>query len=129
MPIKFYPSEEDLESGSIPEKLEVLQEAAQQYKAFILDNAAPTPEASNKKIMVPKDLNASYNWQEIAKLLHEIRDLPEATQANKVLKADHLTKLAEIYEVLRGAKMAKLEAVRLALMNEAAQLRSASQVA
>ncbi len=34
-----------------------------------------------------------------------------------------LTKHADVYEVLRGAKMSKLEAVRLALISEAAQLK------
>jgi hypothetical protein len=32
--------------------------------------------------------------------------------------------LASVYEVLRAARMPKLEAVRMALMNEATQLRS-----
>ena len=44
-------------------------------------------------------------------------------QVNKLAKADHLKKLAEVYEVLRAARMPKLEAVRLALMNESMQLR------
>jgi hypothetical protein len=52
--------------------------------------------------------------------------LPEHNQASRLTKAGYLAKLAEVYEVLRGAKMPKLEAVRLALINEANQLKSAS---
>lgn len=127
MPIIFYPPEDDFESSSLAERLEILLEGAEQYKAVVLD--AKTSENVSDKKAIPRDISVSYNWQEIAKLLHEIRELPEATKDNKLTKADYLTKLADIYEVLRGAKMAKLEAVRLALVNEAAQLRSASQVA
>lgn len=136
MPITFYPHEDDLDTSSLVEKLETLMEAAERYKAVVLDAAAKAVEAAAanpsapKKRIAPRDLTYCFSWNEIAKVLREIRDLPEANQGNKLTKAQHLTKLAEIYEVLRAAKMAKLEAVRLALMNEAAQLRSsASQVA
>lgn len=133
MPLMFYPHEDDLESSGISEKLEVLLEAAGRYKAAVLDAAAaakPVEENGNgKKRSMPRDLAVAFNWEEIAKLLREIRDMPEATPANKKGKAQNLTKLAEVYEVLRGAKMAKLEAVRLALINEANQLQAGSQVA
>lgn len=134
MPINFYPHEEDLESSNTQEKLDTLMEAAERFKAVVLDaSAAKASSNANtepKKRMMPRDLPFAYNWEEIARLLIEIRGLPEINAGNKVTKAKHLTRLAEIYEVLRAAKMPKLEAVRIALMNEAAQLRSsASQVA
>ena len=142
MPVTFYPHEDDLDSSTLMEKIEVLMEAADRYKAIVLESskvaapaapaavpgAAPAPVAAKKRIS-PRDINAAYNWEEIAKLLRQIRELPEANQAGKIAKADHLVKLAEIYEVLRAAKMPKLEAVRLALMNEANQLRGTTQVA
>lgn len=132
MAITFYPYEDDLESSTLLEKIETLMDAAERYKAFMLDaaNAKMISPTDPKKRATPRDLSASYNWGEIAKLLRDIRDMSESSSINKLAKADHLTKLAEIYEVLRAAKMPKLEAVRIALMNEAAQLRSsASQVA
>ncbi|MHB1948938.1 MAG: hypothetical protein ACYCQI_12600 [Gammaproteobacteria bacterium] len=129
MPITFYPHEDDLDTSSIKDKLDTLLEAAERYKAVVLE-IAKTQEAGGKKRTTPRDLTICFNWDEIARTLRQIRELPEATQPNKLTKAQHLTKLAEIYEVLRAAKMAKLEAVRIALMNEANQLRSsASQVA
>lgn len=144
MPVTFYPHEDDLENSSIQEKIEALMEAAERYKAIILDAGgkaagaaapAPVPAAPGaappaaKKRATPKDITAAFNWEEIAKLLRQIRELPEVNQASKLSKADQLVKLAEIYEVLRAAKMPKLEAVRLALMNEANQLRGSTQVA
>jgi hypothetical protein len=131
MSLTFYPHEDDLVSGAMLQKIEVLMEAAERYKAVVLDAAqSPPVDAAAKKRIAPVDLKSSYNWEEVSKLLREIRDLSEATPTNKLTKAEHLTKLAEIYEALRSAKMPKLEGVRLALVNEAAQLRSsASQVA
>lgn len=132
MPLTFYPYEEDIESSSMQEKIELLLDAAERYKAIVLETAAKPPETNGgKRRGTPKDISAAFNWGEIAKLLREIRELPEANQVNKIAKAEYLTKLAEIYESLRAAKMAKLEAVRLALINEASQLRSGggSQVA
>lgn len=129
MPITFYPHEDDLSVSAMADKLEALLEAAERYKAVVLD-ASAKPVDNSKKRLTPRDLTVAYNWGEIAKLLKEIRELPEATPANKVSKAGYLAKLAEVYEVLRGAKMAKLEAVRIALINEANQLRaSGGQVA
>jgi hypothetical protein len=142
MPVTFYPHEDDLKTSSIQEKIEVLMEAAERYKAIVLEQkavaapAAPAAPAASpeggapaRKRVAPRDIVASFNWEEIARLLREIRELPEANHANKLSKSDQLVKLAEIYEVLRAAKMPKLEAVRLALMNEANQLRGSTQVA
>ncbi|OGT45501.1 MAG: hypothetical protein A3E83_05500 [Gammaproteobacteria bacterium RIFCSPHIGHO2_12_FULL_41_20] len=126
MPILFYPQEDDIQKGTIAERLEVIAEAAQRYKAVVMDavaKAEANPEEKKKSILVPGEISAAYNWDAIAKLLREIREMPENTAPNKVTKADLLAKLAEVYEVLRAAKMPKLEAVRLALINEANQVR------
>jgi hypothetical protein len=128
MPITFYPHEEDISVGTIKEKLEILLTAAERYKAAILDATAKTPEltADAKARIAPKEIAHAFQWQEIALVLRQIRELPENNQSNRATKIDHLTKLAEVYEVLRAAKMPKLEAVRLALINEANHLRSTS---
>lgn len=131
MPLIFYPHTEDTQKGTLAERIEVLMEAAERYKAIILDvppaSAAPLDP---KKRMTPRELTAAYNWEEIARVLTEIRESPEITKEDKLKKAALLTKLAEVYEVLRAAKMSKLEAVRLALIGEAAQLKgSSTQVA
>lgn len=129
MTLVFYPHEDDLNAASLSEKLDALLDGAERFKAIILEEAAAKAVATKKKIS-PREITASYNWEQIASVLSEIRELPEGNQATKLTKADYLTKLAEVYEVLRGAKMTKLEAVRIALVNEAAQLKaSASQVA
>ena len=73
---------------------------------------------------VPKDQTVAYNWEEIANVLSSIRKLPEGSKIEKIQKANLLIKLAEVYEVLRAAKMSKLEAVRLALISEANQLNA-----
>lgn len=135
MALIFYPHEDELASSTLEQRLEVLLESAERYKAVMLDasktSVAPAAEKEKDKGRgSPRDISHAYNWEEIAKLLRDIRELPEAAQSSKVAKAAKLKKLAEIYEVLRGAKMAKLEAVRIALMNEANQLLgSAQQVA
>lgn len=128
MALTFYPHEDDLEASSIPEKLAILLEAAERYRAVILEIAAKNVDntASAKKRTVPREMQHAFNWEEVARLLRELRNLPESSQVTRITKADYLTKLAEIYEVLRAAKMPKLEAVRLALVNEAAQLRGSS---
>lgn len=131
MALTFYPHSDDLQKGSLGEKIDILMEAAERYKAIILETIS-TPEVSNEyKRMMPRDQKAAYNWEEIARTLHEIRELSEANKIDKVKKGNLLAKLAEVYEVLRAAKMSKLEAVRLALISEANQLRGggASQVA
>lgn len=128
MPLTFYPHVEEGEKGSFEERIELLMDAAERYKAVILDPAVKTPaggetETKEVKRMIPRDLGAAYNWEEIARTLRGIRELPEGSKAEKMKKADLLKKLAEVYEVLRAAKMSKLEAVRLALMSEANELR------
>ncbi|MDR3478241.1 MAG: hypothetical protein P4M14_09450 [Gammaproteobacteria bacterium] len=126
MPVIFYPQDDDVEMGSLQEKLEVLMEAAERYKAVILDTSTSLMDNDGKRRLIPREIRVAFNWQEIAKILREIRELPEANVPNKSAKADRLARLAEVYEVLRGAKMPKLEAVRIALMNESKQLRGSS---
>lgn len=128
MAITFYPHEDELETSTLKEKLDTLIESSSRFKAAVLESSGVTaaPESGVKKLTTPRDLTAVFNWEEITRLLREIRELPEATPVNKLTKADHLTKLAEIYETLRAARMAKLEAVRIALINEATQLRASA---
>jgi len=123
MALIFYPHQDDVQKGSIEERIEVLMEAAERFKAIVLDEA-------NKSIgvrLVPRDQTASFNWEAIARVLREIRDLPEGNKKDKIRKATVLTKLSEVYEVLRSAKMSKLEAVRLALLSEASHLGSVKE--
>jgi hypothetical protein len=128
MALTFYPHTDDAQKGTLEERVEVLMEAAERYKAIVLDSALDSGE--KKRITVPRDLTAAYNWEEIARVLREIRDLPEVSKLDRARKAEMLGKLAEVYEVLRAAKMSKLEAVRLALISEASHLGSgSSQVA
>ncbi len=125
MPINFYPYEEDLRKEvnmPIEEKIEILLESAQRYKAIILD-VSQTTMATSKQGAVPSDLKVSYNWDGLAQVLREVRQMNEATPNDKRVKGEHLMKLAEVYEVLRAAKMQKLEAVRVALVNEATHLK------
>lgn len=130
MAISFYPHDDDVESGTFEQKLDALLEAAERYKAIILETStkeSETPSATEtKKRSVPRDIQHVYNWDKLAKVLRELRDLPETNAGSRLTKANNLTKLASIYEVLRGAKMPKLEGVRLALMNEANQLRAST---
>lgn len=124
MAIQFYPHEEGMESNAMPAKLELLMTGAERYKAVILETAKTPEPLDPAKRMLPRELAHAYNWQELAKVLRELREMPEQNPTSKLTKAGYLIKLAEIYEVLRGAKMPKLEAVRLALINEANQLKS-----
>lgn len=131
MPLTFYPHSDDAQKGSFEERIEILMDAAQRYKAVVLDvTAKPEPSIdvteTNGRRLTPRDMVSAYNWEEIAIVLREVRELPEAAKMDKERKGILLTKLAEVYEVLRGAKMSKLEAVRLALINEANQLRGGS---
>lgn len=129
MALTFYPHQDDTEKGNLKDRIEVMMEAAERYKAIILEvNAKPEAE-DPKKRMTPREQSAAYNWEEIARVLREIRELPEMNTSDKVNKSDLLKKLAEVYEILRAAKMSKLEAVRLALVSEANQLRGGTQVA
>lgn len=132
MALTFYPHHEDAQKGTLTEQIEILMEAAERYKAFVLDPASNPPLQSDdpKRSLTPRDQRAAFNWEEVARVLRQIRELPEISKGDKLEKGTLLNKLAEVYEVLRAAKMPKLEAVRLALINEANQLRGgASQVA
>ncbi len=125
MTVTFYPHEDELTTSTTDQKLEVLLESAQRYKALVLDSGIQMTEgATEKKRISPRDMTHAYNWEEIATVLREIRDLPEGNPSARLNKSEKLKKLAEIYEVLRAAKMPKLEAVRIALMNESKQLAS-----
>ena len=126
MPLTFYPHTEDAQKGSLAERIDILMEAAERYKVIILDSKNEAGEAGITKRTIPRDLTVVYNWEEIARILRQIRDLPEISKGDKLKKGDLLAKLAEVYEVLRAAKMSKLEAVRLALISEANQLRGAA---
>lgn len=98
MPVTFYPHEDDLTSSTLQERVEVLLEAAERYKAVIMEaSAKPAPAAPDenggRKRLSPRDIAAVFNWEEIARLLREIREMPESNQAHKLAKADQLTKL------------------------------------
>jgi hypothetical protein len=130
MALVFYPHPEDAQKGSLDDRIEILMEAAERYKAIVLDESTKVVPSDPNKRLVPRDMPAAYNWEEVARVLREIRELPEINKVDKTKKGNLLAKLAEIYEVLRAAKMSKLEAVRLALISESNQLRGgASQVA
>lgn len=131
MSLTFYPHPDDTENGTLEERIEILSEAAERYKAAVMELGAAKEvlDNTNNKRSVPRDLKIAYNWEEIARVLKEIKDMPEVSPSSKTKKVDLLKKLAEVYEVLRGAKMAKLEAVRLAIINEADQLKGGTEVA
>lgn len=129
MSLVFYPYEDDLKKGinmSVDEKIEVLLESAERYKAYVLDPA--NSSKNNLQRPTPADLKVSYNWDGLARVLREVREMHESSANDKRSKAERLLKLVEVYEVLRAAKMQKLEAVRLALVNEANQLRSGAPI-
>lgn len=128
MPISFYPHEEDVAVGSIKDRLEILMEGAERYKAFVLDaGSAVVFSTEPGKRNVPKEIKVAFNWQEISRIMSEIRAMPEGNLASRGTKGDCMLRLAEIYEVLRGAKMPKLENLRAALMLEAQQLRASGK--
>jgi hypothetical protein len=132
MALTFYPHPDDAQKGTLSERMEVIMDAAMRYKAVVLETSSQESTEVTlvaKKRVSPRDQNAAYNWEEIARVLREIRELPEIGKLEKDRKATFLEKLAEVYEVLRAAKMPKLEAVRLALISEANQLRGSVQVA
>lgn len=127
MSVKFYPSIEDAASShnlnySLEDRIELLSNAAEKFKAEVMD-APARPVLEDDREFAPKDIPVAFNWSEIAKMLVNVRDLPESDDKAKHYKAHMLKKLAEIYEVLRAARMSKLEAVRLALITEANQLK------
>jgi len=123
MSIMFYPQVvEGSAPGTMRDRIELLMDGAQRYKAVMLEVGGKAEQAG-KTIYAPKDIPVSFNWDLIAAVLREVREIPEAERKSRLEKAELLTKLAEIYEVLRAARMARLEAIRLALMSEASQLR------
>jgi hypothetical protein len=127
MAITFYPHGEE-GGSSLLERIELLMDFAQRYRAVILDGEVKTVQAvdasgKEPKRITPKDQGVVFNWELIAKVLREAREYPEASKTDRTAKADCLTKLAEVYDVLRAARMSKLEAVRIALMTEASHLR------
>lgn len=124
MPLSFYPHSDDLQNGTFEQRLELLSEAAERYKAVITDLSNKPADDSAKRVimMTPRDQEAAFNWEEIARILREIREMPEIDKTDKKRKGTLLRRLAEIYEILRAAKMPKLEAVRLALISEATHL-------
>ena len=125
MPLTFYPHSDDAQKGSLDERVETLMQAAEDYRAVVLDTGTKVvkSEENSKKGMTPRDLTVAFNWEEITRVLREVRELAEVNAGDRMRKAAMLTKLSEIYEVLRSAKMSKLEAVRLALISEANQLK------
>lgn len=126
MALIFYPNIDEPLRGSPGDKVDILMEAAERYKAIILDEKSHLNEPAKVeegRRLAPRELTAAFNWSEAARVMREIRELAESNPAEKTRKAEYLTKLAEVYEVLRAAKMSKLEAVRLALISEAKQLR------
>ena len=124
MSLMFYPHADDVALGSLEERIESLLEAAGRYKAAVLETVAKGESGIlDTRYLSPKDIPVAYNWDAIAVVLREVRELKEGNSETKTIKARHLTKLAEVYEVLRSAKMSKLEAVRLALVAESDQLR------
>ncbi len=128
MTLTFYPHEEDLEGSTTESRLEHFMVAAEQYKAAMLETKLPDPSASTteSKASLPRDLVSAYNWDQLAKVLREVREIPEQNTANRLMKTKYLAKLADVYEILCSAKMPKLEAVRLAILSEANQLKGAS---
>ncbi len=123
MPIMFYPHVDDANNGTLKERIDVLSEAAARYKAAMTEGSSKAPIGGQVALAtLPREITHAFNWEEIAVVLREIREMPEVSKDDKIKKADYLMKLAEVYEVLRDTKMPKLEAVRLALTNESNQL-------
>ena len=127
MTLIFYPHPDDAEKGTLDERVEGLMDAAERYRAAVLDVATKS-DTTVKKIGLPRDQLYAFHWDEIARVLREIRELPEGNKDERARKAILLGKLAEIYEVLRASKMPKLEAVRLALIGEANQLGGGTKI-
>lgn len=109
MTLKFYPCKAELQ-GTLADRVKILIQAANNFKKIVYTSIV--------KPTVPREINASYNWQELARVLTEIRNLPENDMDEKQFKSKLLLELANLYSVLSEAKMSKLEAVRLALLGE-----------
>lgn len=122
MPLTFYPHAEDTQRGTLREQIDLLMDGAERYRVAVQDLSAKPDDPTRR--MAPKDMQAAFNWEAIASVLRDIRDMPESNKDERMKKAELLNKLAEVYEVLRSAKMSKLEAVRLALIGEANHLQS-----
>lgn len=122
MPLTFYPHAEDTQRGTLREQIDLLMDGAERYRVAVQDLSTKPDDPSRR--MAPKDMQAAFNWEAIAAVLRDIRDMPESNKDERMKKAELLNKLAEVYEVLRSAKMSKLEAVRLALIGEANHLQS-----
>ena len=88
MALTFYPHEDDAERGSHAERINILLEAAERYKAAVLESkpaVAPegaTPEEVADKRTTPNDFMHAYNWSTIAGILEEVRSLPEGSSSN-----------------------------------------------
>src|SRR5690242_1371623 len=102
MPINFYPYEDDLKKDAgtpLDEKIEILLEGAERYKATVMD-AANAAVAESKLGAVPADIKVAYNWDGLAQILREVRQMGEGSPNDKRIKSERLLKLAEVYEVL-----------------------------
>lgn len=125
MALVFYPHEDDLATSTLPEKLEALMESAQRYKAAMLDmktKKMATGAIDLGKRSIPKDLEISFNWGELAIVFNKTCHLTEVTAVNKAAKVEALTKLKEIYEALHSAGLLKLEIVISKIKTDIIQL-------
>lgn len=121
MSLIFYPTSNKVNQGSLEERLDCLKAGASEFKEITINT---TPELLQKThhVRTPREQKVAYNWDAISKVLREIRALTENVEAEKEKKATLLLTLADIYAILRDARMSKLEAVRVALKSEAMQL-------
>lgn len=128
MSLVFHPTSNKLNQGTLEERLDCLKKGASEFKE-ITNNTMPELLQKNHHARVPREQICAFNWDAIAKLLREIRALSENLTSEKEKKAKLLLMLAEIYAILRDARMNKLEAVHVALKSEAMQLQKQVQVA
>jgi hypothetical protein len=122
MALIFYPSDDrcvDFNKMSYRDRIATVRESAERYRDHIL---AQIKEQNSISCARPSLLQAAYNWDIIATLINEVRQMPEATELNKAGKAGYLKELAEVYATLRSARMPKLEITRLELCQEAEKL-------
>ncbi|HVE45105.1 MAG TPA: hypothetical protein VNC84_08280 [Gammaproteobacteria bacterium] len=121
----FYPSPEDCGYGTLQERLSIVSNAAEQYRSAVLGGSlVPGATAEPPKYETPREQTVAFNWETIACLYREIHALTEATYSDKQEKADLLMQLSETYEVLRAAKMPRLEKISSVLAAEANQLKA-----
>ncbi len=114
MAISFMPKS-DACKGDLTQRLALIMDAALQYKTLM-----GQAEESLKK--TPGDIKISFNWVLMGKLFKEIQELPENSAESKFVKVKQIKRLIDVYEVLRQAKMAKLESVKTLLLSEIRQL-------